>query len=423
MPITPVQLETAHTRSLALLQQMVATPSTSRDEQAVADLLEQYMQQASGQQVHRHGNNLWLIDPHYDAQRPTLLLNAHIDTVKPVASWQHDPFAPTLETVTLPDGTTEQRLYGLGTNDDGASLVTLLHTYLLLTAQPSSPACHSEIGASQPASPSRRSEAISVPQPASPVRRSEAGVPRRPNLIFLASAEEEVSGKNGIESVLPLLPPIDVALVGEPTGMQPAIAEKGLVVLDGVAHGKSGHAARNEGINALYLAFDAIQRLRNYRFEHESPTLGPIKVTVTGIQAGTVHNVVPDTCTFMVDCRTTDAYTNEQVVEQLCQAIGAKSGTTAEASTAPYITLTPRSTRLQPSGIALSHPLVQRILEHGRQPFGSPTLSDQALMRFPSLKMGPGQSARSHTADEYIRPDEIREAIALYYDILQGLVL
>ena len=429
MPITPVQLETAYTRSLALLQQMVAIPSTSRDEQAVADLLEQYMQQASGQQVHRHGNNLWLIDPHYDAQRPTLLLNAHIDTVKPVASWQHDPFAPTLETVTLPDGTTEQRLYGLGTNDDGASLVTLLHTYLLLTAPTASQlepttqhpaATYPESAAQHPAAQSPESAALCSE---AGVPCSEAGVPRRPNLIFLASAEEEVSGKNGIESVLPLLPPIAVALVGEPTGMQPAIAEKGLVVLDGVAHGKSGHAARNEGINALYLALDAIQLLRNYRFEHESPTLGPIKVTVTGIQAGTVHNVVPDTCTFMVDCRTTDAYTNEQVVDQLRQTIGATSGTPADAATAPCITLTPRSTRLQPSGIALSHPLVQRILEHGRQPFGSPTLSDQALMRFPSLKMGPGQSARSHTADEYIRPDEIREAIALYYDILQGLVL
>lgn len=370
MSNTPLfDIDSAYARALALLQQMVAIPSTSRNEQAVADFLEQYMRQASGLEVHRHNHNLWLIDSHYDAARPTLLLNAHIDTVKPVASWQHDPFTPSLEQVALPDGIVEERLYGLGTNDDGASVVSLLQVFLMFV-----------------------------------------DADRTYNLVFLASAEEEVSGKNGIESVLPLLPKIDVALVGEPTGMHPAIAEKGLVVLDGEAHGRSGHAARNEGINALYLALDAIQRLRNYRFEHESATLGPVKVTVTGIQAGTVHNVVPDLCTFMVDCRTTDAYTNEQVVAQLRAAVG-------------DVTLTPRSTRLQPSGISLGHPLVQRILQLGREPFGSPTLSDQALMRFPSLKMGPGQSSRSHTADEYICPSEIRQAIELYCAVLSQLSL
>lgn len=347
-----------------LLQKLIAIPSVSRDEAAVADLLESYMHEQSGQQVHRHGNNLWLICPDFSAERPTLLLNAHIDTVKPVATWQHDPFTPTEEVV---DG--ETRLYGLGSNDDGASLVSLLHVYLELIHRP-----------------------------------------QAYNLIFLASAEEEVSGKGGIESVLPLLPPIHTALVGEPTGMQPAIAEKGLVVLDGKAIGRSGHAARNEGINALYLALDAIGKLRDYQFERVSDTLGPIKVTVTGIQAGTVHNVIPDVCTFMVDCRTTDAYTNEEVVAQLQQLVG-------------DVTLLPRSTRLQPSGIDIRHPLLQRILATGRHPFGSPTLSDQALMRFPSLKMGPGQSSRSHTADEYICPDEIREAIEVYLQVLDGLEL
>lgn len=374
-----MNIETAYLQSVALLRQLIAIPSVSRDEKAVSDHLEQYMAQASGLPVHRHNHNLWLIDPCYDESRPTLLLNAHIDTVKPSASWQHNPFEPTLETVTLSDGTTEERLYGLGSNDDGASLVSLLHVFLLLTA--------------------------------------EAPAARNYNLIYLASAEEEVSGKNGIESALPLLPPVDVALVGEPTGMQPAVAEKGLVVLDGVAHGKSGHAARNEGINALYHALDAIQSLRQFRFERQSESLGPIKVTVTGIQAGTTHNVIPDTCTFMVDCRTTDAYTNEEVVQQLRDALPP-----VPAEVEPT-TLTPRSTRLQPSGISLEHPLVRRILELGREPFGSPTLSDQALMRFPSLKMGPGQSSRSHTADEYIRPDEIREALHLYYDILRTLQL
>lgn len=369
-----MDLQTAYCQSISLLKRMIAIPSVSRDEKAVADMLQEYMQSQSGLEVHRHNNNLWLIDPAFDALRPTLLLNAHIDTVKPSASWQHDPFSPTLQQVTLSDGTIEERLYGLGANDDGASVVTLLHTFLSMVASE---------------------------------EQNE-----RPNLVFLASAEEEVSGKNGIESVLPLLPKIDVALVGEPTGMQPAIAEKGLVVLDGVAHGKSGHAARNEGVNALYIALDAIQRLRNYRFEKESATLGPVKVTVTGCQCGTTHNVIPDVCTFMVDCRTTDAYSNEEVVAML----------NAEVSSLDC-TLTPRSTRLQPSGIPAEHPLLRRILAMGGQPFGSPTLSDQALMRFPSIKMGPGQSSRSHTADEYIRLDEIREALQHYQTILNGLVL
>lgn len=368
-----MDFQTAYTQSLDLLKQLIATPSTSRDEQAAADLLEAYMARVSGLEVHRHGHNLWLIDPGYDAARPTLLLNAHIDTVRPVASWQHDPFQPTLEQVAMPDGTTETRLYGLGANDDGASLVTLLHTFLRIISDPADT--------------------------------------RHCNLIFLASAEEEVSGRNGIESALPLLPPISVALVGEPTGMQPAVAEKGLVVLDGKAHGKSSHAARNEGVNALYIALDAIARLRDYAFPCESAALGPVKVTVTGIQAGTVHNVVPDVCTFMVDCRTTDAYTNEEVVRLLREAVSP-------------VELTPRSTRLQPSGIDDGHPLILRILQlPGRQPFGSPTLSDQALMRFPSLKMGPGQSSRSHTADEYILPTEIHEALQLYYSILHDLHL
>lgn len=370
--LEPSMLDSVSCQALDLLQRMISIPSTSRDEQLVADYLEQQMHELTGLEVHRHNHNLWLVDPHYDAARPTVLLNAHIDTVKPAASWQHDPFTPTLEDVTLADGTVEQRLYGLGSNDDGASVVSLLHVFNLLVAS-------SDV---------------------------------RPNFVFLASAEEEVSGRNGIESVLPLLPPIDVALVGEPTGMQPAVAEKGLVVLDGVAHGRPGHAARNEGVNALYIAVDAIQRLRNYRFATVSDTLGPVKVTVTGIQCGTTHNVIPDQCTFMVDCRTTDAYTNEEVVAMLQAEIASLD-----------CDLKPRSTRLQPSGIAAEHPLVRRILAHGRQPFGSPTLSDQALMRFPSVKMGPGQSSRSHTADEYIRPDEIRQAIQLYYSILKGLEL
>lgn len=375
-----MNLQTAFDDAYSLLKDLIMIPSVSRDEQAVADFLQTFLEGKSHQKVHRLNNNLWLIDPNFSPCRPTLLLNAHIDTVKPSSSWQHDPFKPTEETVTLSDGSQEQRLYGLGSNDDGASLVSLFHVYLELIKQPQSY-----------------------------------------NLIFLASAEEEVSGKNGIECVLPLLPPIHTALVGEPTGMQPALAEKGLLVLDGKAYGRSGHAARNEGINALYTAIDAIEKLRNIQFDKVSETLGPVKVTVTGIQAGTTHNVIPDTCTFMVDCRTTDAYSNEDVVEKLQNVVGAV--VQGEESGLPFLTLQPRSTRLQPSGISNSHPLVQRILSFDRVPFGSPTLSDQALMRFPSLKMGPGQSSRSHTADEYICPQEIQEALDLYFKILDGLNL
>lgn len=376
-----MDLVTAYQKSVILLEQMLAIPSTSREEKNVSDMLEEYMA-STGLEVHRFNHNLWLIDPCYDAARPTLLLNAHMDTVKPVSTWQHYPFYATHEEVTLPDGSREERIYGLGSNDDGASLVTLLHVFLMLVDEP-------------------------------------AG--RNYNLIFLASAEEEVSGKNGIESALPLLPKVDVALVGEPTGMQPAIAEKGLVVLDGVAHGKSGHAARSEGVNALYIAVDAINRLRSFRFERESELLGPVKVTVTGVQAGTTHNVIPDTCTFMVDCRTTDAYSNDEVVEMLRNEVAKVESPLAGQG--PVVELTPRSTRLQPSSIPLDHPLLKRILALGRKPFGSPTLSDQALMRFPSLKMGPGQSSRSHTADEYIRPEEIREALDIYYQLLKELEL
>lgn len=406
---TDLTLEDTYSSAIELLKKMISIPSVSRDETTVADMLENEMARLTGCPVHRHGNNLWVIDPNYDSEFPTLLLNAHIDTVKPSASWKHDPFTPTLETATGADGKPAVRLYGLGSNDDGASVVALLHTFILLT-QSTMMSCG--CGSNK----------------------------RNFNLVFLASCEEEVSGKNGIDSVLNahvagatnntgLLPHIDVALVGEPTGMQPAVAEKGLVVLDGVAHGKSGHAARNEGINAIYIALDAIKKLRYHKFENESKTLGPVKVTVTGIQAGTTHNVIPDTCTFMVDVRTTDAYSNEETVQALQQAVGSPTDLPCSKDfpdaqlPAAQITLQPRSTRLQPSGISVDHPLVKALIGSGKKPFGSPTLSDQALMRFPSVKCGPGQSSRSHTADEYIELNEIRDSINTYYYTLKDLRL
>lgn len=347
---------------LTLLEHLIATPRTSRNEAAAADLLQTYMHD-HGLTPQRVGNNLYEIAPGYDGQRPTLLLNAHIDTVKPVSAWQRDPFTPTHETV---DGV--ERLYGLGSNDDGASLVTLLTTYCTLR-----------------------------------------NTPQSYNLIFVASAEEEISGQNGIASVLPLLPKIDVALVGEPTCMQPAIAEKGLMVLDCTAHGKAGHAARNEGDNAIYRAMQDIEWLRTNTFPLQTDLLGPVKTTVTIIQAGTQHNVIPDQCTFTVDVRSNECYSNQQLFELISQHLHSE--------------VYARSFRLNSSRIAHDHPLVRRAIALGCTPFGSPTLSDQALMPFPSMKMGPGDSSRSHTADEFITLPELQQALHTYHTLLNGLTI
>ena len=340
--------------AVQLLCDMIAVPSVSRDEAAVAQLLETKMNQW-GLNPKRVANNVYAVAPGFDSQKPTLLLNSHIDTVRPAEGWTFNPFEAT---------EVDDRIYGLGSNDAGASVVSLLAAFRWLS-------CHEQ----------------------------------HYNLIFLASCEEEVSGKGGIEAALPILPKIDVAIVGEPTGMQPAIAEKGLMVLDAEATGRSGHAARNEGINAIYKAIDAISALRSLSFEKQSALLGPVKISTTIINAGTQHNVVPDVCRFVVDVRTTDAYSNPETLEMIRAA-------------APDCSFTPRSTRLNPSSISPSHPLVQRLITMGKEPFGSPTLSDQALMNFPSMKIGPGDSARSHTADEYIHPIEIREAIHTYASLL-----
>lgn len=341
-----------------LLKAMIKIKSVSREEKEVADMIEGVMQ-GYGLKVNRSGNNLWRISPDYDKSRPTILLNSHIDTVKPVAEWTYDPFEPTV--------VDEERLYGLGSNDAGASVVSLMAAFRYL------------------------------------IERDQ-----QCNFIFLASCEEEVSGKNGIESALPLLPHIDVAIVGEPTQMRPATAEKGLMVLDGVITGVAGHAARNEGVNAIYKAMDVIEKLRNVAFEKTSQLLGPVNINVTQINAGTQHNVVPDRCDIVVDVRTTDAYSNVATLEILQRAVEG------------ICELKPRSTRLNPSHISPEHPLVKRLLTLGKEPFGSPTLSDQALMPFESLKLGPGDSARSHTADEYIVLDEIRDAIQTYISLLNG---
>ncbi|MCQ2239538.1 MAG: M20 family metallo-hydrolase [Bacteroidaceae bacterium] len=345
-------------RAVELLKKMISIPSQSRNEEKVADMLFKHLE-SLGLEPNRLGNNVYCIAPGYDASRPTLLLDAHIDTVKPVSAWTRDPFTPTEE---------EGKIYGLGSNDDGASVVSLLQVFCML-------------------------------------RTTEQSY----NLIYSASSEEEVSGKTGFEMLLGVLPPVSVALVGEPTEMQPAIAEKGLMVLDVTAYGKSGHAARNEGDNALYKVLDDIQWFRDFRFPEVSPMLGPVKMSVTMIQAGTQHNVVPDKCTFVVDIRSNELYSNQQLFEII------SANTSCEVKA--------RSFRLNSSRIDIDHPLVQRALALGREAFGSPTLSNQALMPFPSLKMGPGCSARSHTANEFILITEIEEAIDLYVKLLDGLKL
>lgn len=344
--------------AVSLLTALIATPSTSRNESVAADVMQQCME-GYGLTAQRVKNNVWTICPDYDERRPTILLNAHIDTVKPVSSWTRDPFRPGIE---------NGKLYGLGANDCGGGLCSLLQVYRFLTSKPQSY-----------------------------------------NLIYLASAEEEVSGKDGISLALPSLPNIDVAIVGEPTGMQPAIAEKGLMVLDMTSHGKSGHAARNEGINAIYEALPDIEWVRDYKFRKVSEYLGPVKMTVTVISAGTQHNVIPDECRMLIDVRTNEKYTNEEVFDIIREHV--------------HSDLHAHSFRLQPSHISTTHPLVMRCVAMGMKPYGSPTLSDQALMPFPSFKLGPGESARSHSADEFICLSEIEDAVEKYTQLLDGATL
>lgn len=364
--------------SLALLERLIAIPSVSRDEKAAADMLEEQLK-AWGLHPQRHKNNLVMGDSLRDdckqgsgntaatAASPLhILLNAHIDTVKPSDSWTRKPFSPTYE---------GDRLYGLGANDCGGGLVALVAAYRILTTAEGKALIKDKTGESP-----------------------------MPQLTLCLSAEEEVSGKDGFEYVRQFLPPVDVAIVGEPTAMQPAIAEKGLMVVDLTAHGKSGHAARNEGINAIYEALDDINWIHGYRFEKTSKLLGDTKMTLSVINAGSQHNVVPDRCEMVLDVRTNEHYTNEEVCDIIRQHCKSE--------------VKPRSFRLSSSHIQESHPLIQKLKSMGRKPYGSPTLSDQALMPWQSFKLGPGDSARSHTADEYICVTEIEEAVRMYIELL-----
>ena len=337
---------------ITLLQRMIQTPSISGEEDAVCTMLEQWMT-AEGIAVHRVGNNLWA---ECGEGQETVLLNAHIDTVKPSASYTRNPFGGEC------DGTT---IYGLGANDCGGCVIAMLAVFMEFQQQP----------------------------------------PTDKRIVLTLTAEEENSGRRGIELVLPEIGKVDYAIVGEPTSLQMAVAERGLMVLDCEAKGKAGHAAREEGVNALYIALDDIQTLRNYEFDKVSPFLGKVKMTTTMIQAGTQHNVVPDTCKFVVDIRSNGLYSNEEIhtiLQPLVQS-----------------TLTPRSTRLNATSTPIETDIVQRAKALGIPLYGSPTLSNMALLSCPKVKFGPGDSARSHTADEYIHINEIQQAITLYKQLLQ----
>ena len=343
-------------QAIELLQRLIATPSVSRDEAAAADIIEAEFS-LMGFVPKRVGNNVWAEAWEHDESKPTILLDAHIDTVKPNSQWSRDPFAPTIE---------GDKLYGLGSNDTGGSLVAMIAAF-------------------------------------SQLAKSEQPY----DLIMLASAEEEVTGVGGVRAVLPELGKIDFAIVGEPTGMHPAVAEKGLMVLDCTAYGVAGHAAREEGVNAIYKAMRDMEWFRTHRFERVSPMLGPVKMSVTGVQAGTQHNVVPAECKFMVDVRVNECYQNEELLAEI------RSNVECDVQ--------PRSTHLNSSAIALDHPAVERLVAMGKEPFGSPTMSNQAVMPFTTLKLGPGDSARSHTADEYICLSEIAEAVKMYVAVLDKL--
>lgn len=343
---------------IELLKKLIATPSYSKEEANTASLIESFLT-SRDIPFNREGNNIWVLNQHFNWSKPTILLNSHHDTVKPNAAYSKNPFEPEIM-----DG----KLYGLGSNDAGGSLISLLAAFLHYYEEPN----------------------------------------LNYNLIFSATAEEEISGEGGISSIISVLPRIDFAIVGEPTKMQLAIAEKGLMVLDCTIHGKAGHAAREEGVNALYKALKDIEWFRNFSFPEISDTLGPVKMSVTVINSGTQHNVVPATCQFTVDVRTTEKYSNQEVLEIIKQHVSCE--------------VKPRSLRLQPSGIFISHPVVKAGLLHGRHTYGSPTLSDQALMPWPSVKIGPGDSARSHSADEFIYLNEIEKGIELYQKILSEIL-
>ncbi|MBK0378325.1 M20 family metallo-hydrolase [Mucilaginibacter segetis] len=345
-------------QAVQLLQQLISIPSFSKEEDRTADLIERVLKQ-HGVETHRKLNNIWAWNKYFDNNKPTILLNSHHDTVKPNSGYTRDPYDAKIE---------GDKLFGLGSNDAGGCLVSLISVFLYFYERPN----------------------------------------LNYNFCLATTAEEEISGVNGLELIIPELGKLSFGIVGEPTLMQLAIAERGLMVLDCVAHGKAGHAAREEGDNAIYKAIKDIDWFRSYKFLKESEIFGPIKMSVTIINAGSQHNVVPADCTFTVDVRVTDAYRNEEVLEIIREHVSCD--------------VKPRSIRLKPSSIDKNHPFVQAGVGLGRITYGSPTTSDQSLLDIPSIKVGPGDSARSHMADEFIYVNEIAEGIALYINMLEKIV-
>ena len=352
-------MEHIYLEMVDLLQKLIGIHSFSREEEKSADCIGRFLED-KGIPFQRKINNIWTSNKYFDADKPTILLNSHHDTVKPSDSYIRDPFDPCIE---------DSRLYGLGSNDAGGALVSLLGVFLNYY--------------------------------------EEKDIPW--NLIYAATAEEEISGKGGVECILEELPTIDLVFVGEPTGMQMAISEKGLLVLDCHYMGVAGHAARNEGENAIYKSLRDMEWFESFKFDKVSPLLGPVQMNVTQIQAGNNHNVVPDHCTLVVDVRCTDAYTLEETLEII------KNNTKGQ--------IVPRSVRLRPSSISGGHPILDTARELNIDTYGSPTLSDQALIPFPSIKIGPGESSRSHMVDEFIYLPEIENGIRVYAELLKKLRL
>jgi acetylornithine deacetylase len=358
----PITLSALTEQAIGLLQRLIATPSFSKEEDLTAQLIVEFLGNYQ-LPVQRLANNVWCRSESWRDDLPVILLNSHHDTVKPNPGYTLDPFEPIVK-----DG----KLYGLGSNDAGGCLVSLIATFIY----------YNHLFLQQPEKQTF-------------------------NLILAATAEEEISGSGGVELLLPHLGKIDLGIVGEPTLTQLAIAEKGLMVIDCTVRGKAGHAAREEGENAFYKALKDIEWFRTYQFPKISPLLGPVKMSVTIINAGSQHNVIPEKCTFTVDIRTTDVYRNAEILEIIRQNVNCE--------------VKERSFRLNASSISPQHPIVQRGLALGKTTYASPTTSDQALMPFTTIKVGPGDSARSHSADEYIWLHEISEGIEFYVQLLDGL--
>jgi len=350
-------IELIYEEAITLLKMLISIPSISKQEDKTAEAIYQWLT-SFGAKAHYVNNNVWGQNKYFDDVNPTILLLSHHDTVQASGNYSRDPYLP--EVV---DG----KLYGLGSNDAGGPLVTLLGVFKYFYAKEDLPF----------------------------------------NLVMCAAAEEEISGKNGVELALNHLPKIDFAFVGEPTSMQAAVSEKGLMVCDCVAKGKAGHAARDEGINAINIAMRDIQWIEQYQFPKTSPTLGPVKMTVATIKGGVKHNIVPEHCEFIVDVRSTDAYSNDEILKIMQDNM--------------HSTITARSFRLQPSQVSLSHPIIKTLMDVGIETFGSSTMSDQALLKCPSVKFSPGESARSHTADEYIYLSEIQSAVAFFIPFFEAL--